>query len=429
MSRNIAGDFISRRLLGNGKVWSRQPGIVIARVAIALAVTVMMLSISIVGGFKREIEQKVMMFEAPLGIYPGYDSEGRRHSYMAYDSVMADIVDAKVGDSKIYGVVDVQLLLKTDSSFAVLNLKCLPNDYDMAHLKGYFVSGGWYPSDSVSSMSSIAVSAIVAKELGLKPGSRLTAFVPGEDGLKARPVRIGAIYDTHFSEYDQNMAYGNMTFARNGIVKDSALFSAVEIRSSHGEFSERVKDELYNDLMIASLKAGRREMPIVQTTRERGASFFNWLELLDVNVIVILVLMSVVSAFTLVSALFILILERVNMIGLLKALGARSKAIGGIFMAMGRRVVLSGVLWGNLIALVVILIQYFTHAMPLDADAYYMDFVPVSVDLPVFICLDLGVILLSFAVLVIPSGMISRMKPVDALRYIPSENKSGIIDV
>ncbi|MBO4945039.1 MAG: FtsX-like permease family protein, partial [Muribaculaceae bacterium] len=148
-----------------------------------------------------------------------------------------------------------------------------------------------------------------------------------------------------------------------------------------------------------------------------GASYYSWLDLLDTNVVVILVLMSLVAAFTLISSLFILILERVRMIGTLKSLGATNGQIRGIFIYMAEKLMLRGLLIGNLIGLGLIWIQHTTHILPLDADAYYLNHVPAEISWQAVLLLNLSVIVVSVLVLILPSHLISTLSPSESIRY------------
>ncbi len=150
---------------------------------------------------------------------------------------------------------------------------------------------------------------------------------------------------------------------------------------------------------------------------ETNALYFNWLDLLDTNVAVIIILMTIVSAFTLISSLFIIILERVNMIGLMKALGATNSLIRKIFIYMSERLVIRGIIIGDILAIGIILLQQHTHFLHLDPEAYYLSYVPVEFNWWYLALLNIGVIIVSCAVLIVPSAAISRMTPAKTLRY------------
>ena len=145
--------------------------------------------------------------------------------------------------------------------------------------------------------------------------------------------------------------------------------------------------------------------------------YFNWLDLLDMNVVVILILMSCVSAITLISCLFIIILERVRTIGLLKSLGATNAQIKRVFIYMTQRLVLRGMLLGNIISLAFIYLQYYFHIIPLDPEAYYLNFVPVEINWLHIILLNIGVITISSLILILPSHIVSKISPAQTMKY------------
>lgn len=155
----------------------------------------------------------------------------------------------------------------------------------------------------------------------------------------------------------------------------------------------------------------------VENVLQSGAMYFSWLDLLDTNVVVILILMAVVSAFTLISALFIIVLRNVSAIGLFKALGATNSQIRVIFILIAQKVVILGLLIGNLISVPLILCQTKFHILPLDAEAYYLDFVPMDFSLRDIILLNLSVMIISVIVLILPSHIISRLSPGNTLKY------------
>ena len=237
------------------------------------------------------------------------------------------------------------------------------------------------------------------------------------DNLYTRKLNVAAIFNTHFGEYDKTYAFTPIELLQKICRVDSLTGSSVSI-----DFVEKDIEETANNLRLRLCEIreddkGYYPQYRIETINTTGAMYFNWLELLDTNVVVILLLMGCVAGFTLVSCLFIIVLERVRMIGLLKALGATDGMIRRIFIYMACRLVSRGLIIGNLFALALLFAQKIWHIIPLDPEAYYLSYVPVSINLVSILALDVSVIALSFILLVLPSHIISTLSPSETMRY------------
>lgn len=199
---------------------------------------------------------------------------------------------------------------------------------------------------------------------------------------------------------------------------DSITGSVVEISGLDDSQVDQATSEIH-DALLRQLTEHPGETPlyVIDNVHHTGAVYFTWLSLLDTNVVVILILMAVVSGFTLISCLFILILERVRMIGLLKAMGATNGFVRRIFIYMAQRIVVRGLLIGNIVGIGLLLIQKYCHVLPLDADAYYLDYVPVEIGWWWILLLNICAIILSWLILILPSQAIARLSPAESMRY------------
>lgn len=411
------GFWISRhlRLSGQGQGPSRS-GVVIAVGGIALAVTVMMLSIAVVVGFKQAITGKVVGFVPSVSVAPeeGY----RKDPLLSGDSLDAALAAQALyvrhladslapAGARVAAVMRRPGIIKTDDDFLGVEFTAYSAEHDTV-FEASMLTAGHLPHDD----NEIAVSSLQAAKLGLGVGDRVYAYFIADGAVRTRRPTVTGIFRSNFGEYDKSLAYMSAGLAGSlaGVGTDG-----IEIRG--------VKDAtpLAMDLQRSLIEAYHADRVIdawgVMTIGQQGAVYFNWLELLDTNVVVILVLMGFVSGFTLISSLIILILERVRMIGILKSLGATNRQVRDVFMLLGARIVGLGLLIGNVIALGLIFAERAWHFIPLDAAAYYLDHVPVAVKLWQVAALDAGVVVAAMAVMLLPAMIISRISPSNVMRY------------
>ena len=263
----------------------------------------------------------------------------------------------------------------------------------------------------------IVLSAANATKLRLAVGDNVDMHFVTNGAMRTRRVTVSGIYDTHLGEYDSRFVYSTPDMARSVAKMPGDCVTALEI---NGIAAERLPDAIASlsaSLLNLSSQTTGSDYYGLDNVLHSGQAYFSWLDLLDTNVVVILVLMALVSGFTLISSMFILILERVRTIGILKSLGATNSQIRGVFIYMAERLVVRGLIIGNLIGLGFILLQHFLHIIPLDAEAYFLSYVPVDLAWGPFIILNAGVIVISAAVLVLPSHMIATLAPSESMRY------------
>lgn len=394
-----------------GKKYS--PGISIAIGGIALALTIMLISIAIVDGFKNEIRRNVAGFNSQVTVYAQDVSPDKIESITLTPSLTAAIREA-APESKLSTAVELQGILKTDSAFQGLVIKGVSPGATLDFIEDNLTRGR-IPQSGEENM--LLVSQPTASMLGLDTCSKVFAHFFAEGDLKTRRFVVAGIYNTHFSDYDKHFAFTDLRSAQRIARLDSTQFTTIELTGLPENEIQSVTDDLSARLLSDAMKAGAPDMPGVDNVLRSGASYYSWLDLLDTNVVVILVLMSLVAAFTLISSLFILILERVRMIGTLKSLGASNRQIRGIFIYLAEKLMLRGLLIGNAIGLGLIWIQHSTHLLPLDPDAYYLNHVPAEISWQAVLALNAGVIVVSVLVLILPSHLISTLAPSESMRY------------
>ncbi len=406
--------FIANRLSLRSPSGKMQSGIVIAVSGIALSVVVMLISIAVMMGFKEEIRQKIMGFDAQLSIsvYSPDDSK----------VPLVDINDVRpvleMLPEKATTVLAIRqpVILKTPADFTGAIVKGISRDYDWEFIRQNLIEGEIPDFKADSTLYHVIISRNLARDLSVGLGEKIDAFFLGGDSYRTRRLKVAAIYDTHFSEYDDNYIFSTlpMLSALAGVGEN--LGTQIEI---YGLGSDKEIAECAEQLsagLLEKLYTGRTPtFYTVTDVHTSAALYFNWLALLDTNVIVILTLMSLLTCLTLVSSLYILILRRVNMIGILKALGAPDSLIRRSFVYLTMRILVAGLVIGNLIGVCVILVQDATGVM--NPEAYYLDHVPMLLSVPALIVLNLSVIVVAALVLILPSAIITTIPPSKVIKY------------
>ncbi|MDE6416752.1 MAG: FtsX-like permease family protein [Duncaniella sp.] len=394
-------------------------GVVIAIAGVALAMTVMIVSISVMLGFKQQIRSLVLAFQAPLTITALHtpDDNSSRGIELT-PTLTAEISQAAGKDVAIYPVASVPAILKTDSQFSGVMIKGISAENPLPLIKSHLIAGEFPDFSAESTLYQIAVSRTLASRLGVNAGESVNAFITDSRVPRARKLKVSAIFDTHFTDFDKALVFGNISMVRRIVRADSLYASSVEVYTDR---DDETIDMMQRDLsarLVSANYAGRiNDFLTVSNIHTSAAQYFNWLALLDTNVVVILVIMMLVSALTLISSLFIIVLERVNMIGILKAMGATDAMIRSIFIMVTLRLVATGLLIGNSVALLFLLLQKYLSVIPLDPEAYYLDSVPVELSAWWLAAVNAGVIIISTLVLILPSRIISSISPARAIRY------------
>lgn len=414
--------FIGRRLSFNpGSGRPTPPGVAVGVAGIALALIVMMVSIAVVTGFKHEIREKVTGFESEITIYAHDMQTGEYESsgFQLTPSLRSVIAQSAGEAARVTYSVRQPGILKTDSAFTGVVIKGVSPDFDWTFVREALVSGEIpdYANSDDELTNTIIISSDMARKLGAVEGDRIYAHFFRNNTIASRRLTVKAVYDTRFSDYDGLYAFTPALLLQQLAGVDSTTVGAVEINGIQGRDVEEVTDRLRAATMQLSINDTPGRIYEVSNVRQAGAMYFNWLELLDTNVAVILILMTLVSGFTLISSLFILILDRINTIGLLKAMGADNSLVRAIFIVMAERLVVRGLVIGNIIGLGLLFVQHKWHLIPLDPEAYYLAFVPVEINWWYIVALNVGVAIVSCLMLILPSQMISTLSPARSIRY------------
>lgn len=411
--------FISRRLTLKTEGSRRMAvGVTVAVTGMALAIVIMMVSIAVVIGFKQEIRSKVSDFNSQIMLYPAEAySPDRENPGIRLSDTLQSIIHETIPQATVTLAMRRPAIFKTDTSFQGIILKGMNSSESYGFINSNLVEGKMPPSHR-DSLNYVTISLSTARALNVGVGDKLITHFLHNNNLRTRALKVSGIYNTHFSDFDGMYAFTPIGMLQHLAHVDSITGSVVEISGLEDADVDEKTGELH-DALLRQITEHPGEMPLyaIDNVHHTGAVYFTWLSLLDTNVVVILILMAVVSGFTLISCLFILILERVRMIGLLKAMGATNGFVRRIFIYMAQRIVVRGLLIGNVVGIALLLVQKYLHVLPLDAEAYYLDYVPVEIGWWWIVLLNVCAIIVSWLILIVPSQAIAKLSPAESMRY------------
>ena len=411
--------YIARRLKLHGGQQKGSPSLTVALVGIVLAVVVMILSIAIVMGFKGEISGKIMHLDAhlrvsnaALGIDENYATVNGREVREAIlgDSAFAPLVKS------VSLIADKSAILKTDSDFMGIILRGVDSGYDWRYLQSRLIEGVLPDVSDTASSQQIAISKLVSNRLKLRSGDKvLTYFI--DNSIKVRNLTVSGVFETDLDAFDGAYIVGGIGIVQgvNGWNGDTGTQVAVNMSDTRN--LENDGYQLYALLAQNTVQHESKNLFFVTTTHQNNVAFFAWLEMLNMNVAVILTLMMIVAAFTLISAMLMIVLERIRVIGNFKAMGATNGTIRRIFIYLTGKLILKALIIGNVIGIGLALLQKYAHIVRLDPASYYMPYVPIHLSIPALLMLNVGIIIVSYLTLLAASHIISTIKPTATMRF------------
>ena len=389
-----------------GKARTSRPAVRVALGGIIIGVVVMIVAICVVVGFKQEVQRKVAGFGSHIQVV-NFDNNA------TYELQPVDISDSLI--NKLQGLHHVKKvstfaskpgILKTDSAFQGIIFK--GTDY-----WDYFADNlvvGALPA----SANEVIISTVLASQLHLTVGDQILCYFV-QESLRVRKLYISGLYNTCMSELDRMFVLGDIALVRQlNHWKDSQA-SGIEVLVDDLKYLHEVADRVYFATANRLDEAGNAFY--TQTLEQLNPQIFGWLDLLDMNVIIIILLMLCVSGFSIITGLIILILESVNLIGTLKALGANNQFVRRIFIYEAILLVGKGMVFGNIIGLGLVALQHFTRIIPLDAATYYVSYVPMAFPWGWLMILNLGVLAISWLVLLAPSAIVSQISPAKVMHF------------
>lgn len=410
------GLFIARRLTfdkGTRDSLSR-PIIRISVTGIALSLAVMIVSVATVTGFKNEIRRKIIGFGSHIQII-NYDSNNsfetepvsRQQSALPLISSLPGIRHVQVYATK-------PGIIKTKNDIQGAILKGVGSDFDWQFFSDNLVDGSVFRVDDSVKTNKVVISKTMASLLKLKTGDRFAMYFI-TDKPRGRSFEVSGIYQTSLVEFDRQFILADLGHVQDLNEWNSDQVSGIEILINEYDQLDRMTREVFHVAGTRFTADGSRLR--IMNVKERYPQIFDWLGLIDKNVWVLLGLMLIVSVFNMISGLLIIILDRTTMIGILKALGMGNRGIRSIFLYQSVYLMGKGLLWGNLVGVSICLIQQYFRVIRLNPESYFLAYVPVNFNLIHLALLNLGTLLITLAVLMLPSMVIARITPARTIRF------------
>jgi len=390
------------------------PAIRIAVIGIALGLAVMILSVAIVVGFKKEVRNKVIGFGSHIQI-TNFDSNVSYESNpVAVSGSLLDSLRSFPGIKHAEVFATKPGILKTDDDFQGIILKGIDADYDWTFFKNNLKEGEIITVDPEKSTTDVIISKYLADLMGLKLDDTFLTYFVQED-VRARRFHITGIYETGFVDYDKIFVIADIKQVRRLNNWEEDQVSGVELLIEDYTQLDAITEELYYEMADKQDRFGN--LFYTRSIKELNPVIFGWLSVLDLNVVIILILMMAVAGFTMISGLLIIILERTNMIGILKALGENNTSIRKIFLYISFFLIGKGMLWGNVIGVGICLLQSKFKLISLDPSIYYLDAVPIDLNLFSWFLLNIGTLTCAMLMMLGPSFLITKIDPAKSIRF------------
>lgn len=409
--------FLARRIYkdkGDKHKVSR-PAIRIATIGVAIGLAVMVVTVSVVLGFKHTIRDKVVGFGSHIQVENFLALQSTDPYPICVDDSLMRVLRSTDGVKHVERFALTQGILKTDSDFLGMTFKGVGPEYDFTFIRQNLVAGDIPEFSDQSSHYKLLVSQMTADKLKLAVGDKVYAYFISNNDVRARRFTVSGIYQTNLTLFDQSLCFTDLyTAVRLNNWLDGQCTGAKITVADFGRLEETAANvvervnrtpDKYGDILTS------------QTIDEAYPQIFSWLDLLDINVWIILALMVCVAGFTMISGLLIIILERTQMIGTLKALGARNSTVRHTFLWFAAFIIGRGLLFGNIIGIGIVLLQEYTGVVSLDPTSYYVSTAPMELNVPFIVLLNVATLLISLFVLIAPSYLISHIHPAKSMRY------------
>jgi lipoprotein-releasing system permease protein len=425
--------FIARRLtLSSSRSFTRVV-IGIAVVGLALSLCVMIVSTAIISGFKSEINSKIFGFWGHIhisdasslrdfdlkpisidSVYYGQLKKIQNVEYQVPKKVLGYGVEGEFESASTIGGVAstspfivMPCLLETKKEMVAGLFKGVTDEFDWVNMKRFMVEGeGLNAQDSTNQ---VVISKNIANKLSIKSGNKIIITFIKDNAKFRRAFVIKGVYNTGLEEYDRRFIIGQASKMQELLGWEKHQFSGIEVFAQHPKDMSVLNDYMYTNLLPSNIYSA--------TVEEKFPNIFEWLKLQDINEKVILELMIIVAIINLITVLLILILERTKMVGVLKAIGASNWTIRSIFIYHASFILLMGLILGNVLGIGFCLLQKYSSFFKLDEQNYYLDTVPIELNWFFILLLNLGAFIICFLTLIIPSILVSKIKPVRALKF------------
>lgn len=368
----------------------------------------MILSVAVVTGFKQKISEKVIGFGGHIQI-GNFDLNKSIESLPIEKNLL---LENKI--RQIKGVKNIQVyankagMIKTDNQIQGFILKGVDKDYDWDFIKTNLIEGNILRIDAEQKSDKVIISKFLSDKLNLKLNDKLKTYFIEDENLRGRAFFIAGIYETGLEEFDKKIIFSDISHIQKLNKWNKQSVEGYEVLINDFDKLDEIAKEVYN---VTGYNLN------TNTIKEIHPEIFDWLSLTDMNVIVIIIIISMISSVTMISILLILILDKTNLIGLLKAMGLINSSIRKIFIYNALYIISKGMIIGNSIALLIGIIQIKFGIFKLDEASYYLKTIPVNLNLWHILLINTGTIILCIIALMVPSYIISKITPIKAIRY------------
>ena len=409
--------FIARKIYNDkgDKHQVSRPAIRIATIGVAIGLAVMIISVSVVLGFKHTIRDKVIGFGCHITVADFLALQEERPYPICIDDSMMTVLKGVKGVKHVQRYAMKQGILKTDTDFMGVMFKGIAEEYDTTFIHQNMVEGTIPKFSSKASSNKILISRMTADKLKLKLGDKVFTYFIDNNDVRARKFSIAGIYQTNLTRFDKIICFCDLYTSVKLNGWEEGQVSGTELTVNDYNLLKETEDDVVRKVNSTTDKYGQTFSS--STVEQMNPQIFTWLDLLDLNVWIILALMICGAGITMISGLLIIILERTNMIGVMKALGARNRTIRHTFLWFAVFIIGRGMLWGNIVGIGLIALQHYTGIVSLDPSTYYVSTVPVEFNFLIILAINIATLVVSVLALIAPSYLISFIHPAKSMRY------------
>lgn len=403
-----AASFISKRIFSLSRDNLSSTVMRIAVTSVALGIAIMLISIAVVVGFKNQIKDKVIGFVAPIHIQALNQNESIEETPFVFDSILQARLD-KPFITEMHKTANKAGIIKTDEEIQAVVLKGVDADYNWNYINSFLLDGNTPQYVDNERSNDVVISKIISQRMNLNVGDPVRIwFVDKDMKARGRKFTVVGVYETGLQECDDRFVYCDLNQIRKLNGWENEEIGHLEIWVDNQQFIDNYNDQIYYSIPTQLVS---------YTAMETYPHIFDWLELQDMNVVIIIVLLLLVAGITIISMLLIIILERTSTIGLLKAMGASNGLIRSIFLKRSCRILLIGMIIGNVIGLGLCLIQQYTHCIALSPESYYLSAVPIELNIWYILMLNIGTFVLWVLMLLLPTMLINNIRPSKSIRF------------
>ena len=400
--------FVAKKLLKQKRKTFSKPIVSIATAGIALSIAVMLISIGVLQGFKNQIKDKITGFTSHIHLVPFAINTNNTSNYFTLSKQEIDNLYKEENIKTIDPYVLAGGAIKTKTDFHGVALKGVEKGYDTIFFKENLKSGSLPDYSKTENKNQILISQTIADKLDIKIGDKIKIYFYIDQKYRVRPFTIAGIYETGLGDYDNKFIFCNVKILQK-------LYSMQE--NQYSGYEVKLKDFAKLNQSAQNLYTLLSQDKDLQTIEEMEPSLFAWLDLLDSNVILILIVMTFIAIITSCSTLLIMIFEQTKHIGILKSLGAKTSSIIKIYLYKSLYIVARAMLIGNGVAITLMYLQQNYKLIKLDQESYYLDSVPIEFSVFAIVSVNLASIIICMASLIFPARNISKINPMENIKF------------